>query len=180
MFEHILDWYGKAYGLKHVSFRYFNAAGASERLGEDHRPETHLVPNVLKVALNKGSPVTVYGTDYPTRDGSCIRDFVHVIDIAQAHILALEKVEAQAGRAYNLGCGQGYSVSEVIAAARKVTGAEIPTRVYQRRAGDPAVLVASSRRAKAELGWKPKFPGLETIIESAWRWLREHPNGYED
>jgi UDP-glucose 4-epimerase len=194
MFEHILEWYGKAYGLKHISLRYFNAAGATKLLGEDHHPETHLIPNVLKAALpqppisspqpqelgTRGSGfVSIFGTDYPTKDGSCIRDYVHVIDIAQAHILALEKIEQLSGKAYNLGNGEGYSVLEVVEAARKVTHAEIPVKISPRRAGDPAVLVASSRRAKEELGWRSKFPELEAIIESAWEWMKKHPEGYE-
>ena len=178
MFERILEWYGRAYGLKHVSLRYFNAAGASECLGEDHRPETHLIPNLLNVALSKNCPVDLFGTDYPTRDGSCIRDYVHVTDIAQAHILALAKVEELSGMVCNLGSGEGYSVLEVVAAAEKVVGDKIPTRICSRRAGDPAVLVASSDLARTELGWQTRFPEIETMIESAWRWLREHPNGY--
>ena len=200
MFERILEWYGKAYGLKHISLRYFNAAGATKLLGEDHHPETHLIPNVLKAALPESSrfkvqgsksgsedikhrtlniePVKLFGTDYPTKDGSCVRDYVHVIDIAQAHILALETIEQLSGTAYNLGNGEGYSVLEVVEAARKATHAEIPVKISPRRAGDPAVLVASSRRAKEELGWRPKFPELEAIIESAWEWMRKHPTGY--
>ena len=178
MFEHILKWYGRAYGLKHISFRYFNAAGASELLGEDHCPETHLIPNVLKAALDKNSPVYIFGTDYPTKDGSCIRDYVHVTDIAQAHVLALEKIDALSGRAYNLGNGEGYSVLEVMETAKKVTSVDIPTKISARRAGDPAVLVASSDRAKEELGWKPKFPELESIIASAWKWMKEHLKEY--
>ncbi len=180
MFERILQWYGRAYGVKHISLRYFNAAGASEGLGEDHRPETHLIPNVLKAALNQNNPVAIFGADYPTKDGSCIRDYVHVTDIVQAHILAYEKVDRLSGRAYNLGNGGGYSVIEVVAAAEKVTKTEIPTRISPRRAGDPAVLVASSDRAQAELGWQPRFPELETIIEGAWQWMRKHPNGYKE
>ncbi|MCL0060403.1 UDP-glucose 4-epimerase GalE [Dehalococcoidia bacterium] len=179
MFERILEWYGKAYGLRHISLRYFNAAGASNCLGEDHHPETHLIPNVLKAALNSDNLVPIFGTDYPTKDGTCIRDYIHVVDIARAHILALEKLENLSGRVYNLGNGQGYSVLEVIEGGRKVTGVNISTKVHQRRPGDPAILVASSSRAKSELGWKPKFPELESIIESAWRWMRQHPNGYE-
>ena len=174
MFEQILEWYGKAYGLRHISLRYFNAAGATDRLGESHSPETHLIPNVLKAAL-AGTAISVFGTDYPTRDGSCIRDYVHVIDIAQAHVLALEKLDTLKAGAYNLGNGQGYSVLEVIQAAKKVTGIDIPAKLSPRRAGDPAVLVASSGRARAELGWKPRLPELETIIDSAWRWKTRHP-----
>jgi len=179
MFERILDWYGRAYGLKHISFRYFNAAGASQRFGEDHRPETHLIPNVLKAALNKVGVVSVYGGDYPTRDGSCVRDYVHVIDIAKAHLLALDKIQQHSGKAYNLGSGSGYSVLEVIEASKKVTGYDIPTKLWERRSGDPAVLVASSEKARDELGWKPEFPELGSIIESAWKWMKSHPKGYE-
>ena len=178
IFERTLAWYGKAYGLKHVSLRYFNAAGASELLGEDHRPETHLIPNVLKAALNRNGPVAIFGTDYPTGDGSCVRDYVHVADIAQAHVLALEKLRNLSGRVYNLGNGGGYSVMEVVEAARKATGLDIPTEACARRPGDPAVLVASSSRAREDLGWKPEFPKLENIIQSAWKWMSSHPNGY--
>ena len=175
MFECILKWYGRAYGLKHISLRYFNAAGASQHLGEDHHPETHLIPNVLRAALENSGPVTIFGADYPTKDGSCIRDYIHVVDIACAHILALEKIEGLSDWVYNLGSGIGYSVFEVVAVARKVTEAEIPITITQRRPADPAVLVASSERARIELGWQPKFPDLEEIIESAWWWLKEHP-----
>lgn len=178
MFERILDWYGKAYGLRHISLRYFNAAGASERLGEDHHPETHLIPNALKAASDKNRPIPIFGTDYPTKDGSCIRDYIHVADIAKAHILALGKLDGLSGRVFNLGNGNGYSVLEVVKAAQKVTRAVLPTKIHPRRPGDPAVLVASSSRAKSELGWRPEFPELETIIESAWRWMRQHPDGY--
>ena len=178
MFERVLEWYGKAYGLQHISLRYFNAAGASELLGEDHLPETHLIPNVLRVALHKNGLVPIFGTDYPTKDQSCVRDYVHVLDIAQAHILALEKLESSCDRVYNLGNGQGYSVLEVVDTAKKVTGIDIPVQVSSRRPGDSAVLVASSDRAKSELGWNPEFSELESIIESAWKWIRKHPNGY--
>jgi UDP-glucose 4-epimerase len=178
LFERILYWYGKAYGLKHISMRYFNAAGASQKLGECHIPETHLIPNVLKAALVHREPVTIFGTDYPTRDGSCIRDYVHVSDIAAAHCLALEKLEELSGKAYNLGNEMGQSVIEVVETAKKVTGINILTKISGRRFGDPAVLVASSSRAKAELGWKPQYSDLETIISSAWQWMERHPNGY--
>jgi UDP-glucose 4-epimerase len=193
IFERILDWYGRAYGLKHISLRYFNAGGASKLLGEDHRPETHLIPNVLKATLiqppiSNRQPqgpgtrdsgfVSIFGTDYPTKDGSAIRDYIHVIDIAQAHALALERLEDLSGRAYNLGNGEGYSVLEVIEEAKRVTGVDVSVKVRARRPGDPEVLVASSNLAKRELGWKPQFPELGSIIESAWIWLREHPNGY--
>ena len=179
LFERILHWYGRAYGLKHISFRYFNAAGASERLGEDHHPETHLIPNVLQAALHHNGPVNVFGSDYPTKDGSCIRDYIHVIDIAQAHILGLEKIEELSDRVYNLANSEGHSVFDIIAAAEKITGTKITTTVCPRRAGDPDILVASSERSKAELGWQPKFPEITTIIQSAWQWLREHPKGYQ-
>lgn len=179
MFECILSWYGKAYGLKHTSLRYFNAAGASDTLGEDHNPETHLIPNVLKAALNNDKPVSIFGTDYPTKDGSCIRDYIHVIDIAQAHILALEKLENLSSKIYNLGNGEGYSVLEVVNMAKKVTNIDIPVRISSRRSGDPAILVASADKAKTELGWSPKFKEIESIIESTWRWMKKHPNGYK-
>lgn len=193
MFERIINWYGRAYGLKHISFRYFNAAGASKLLGEDHRPETHLIPNILKAALSQSrvpslqpqrpgtrdsGVVSIFGTDYPTKDGSCIRDYIHVVDIARAHVAALERLEDLSGRAYNLGNGEGYSVLEVIEEAKKITGVDISVKVCARRSGDPEVLVASSNLAKTELSWKPQFPELGSIIESAWIWMREHPNGY--
>jgi UDP-glucose 4-epimerase len=177
MFEQILDWYGRAYGLKHVSFRYFNAAGAAEGLGEDHLPETHLIPNVLKAALEKKA-VSVFGTDYPTADGSCVRDYVHVVDIARAHVLALERMDLLSGRVYNLGNQQGYSVKEVIHTAEEVTGIKIRVQAGPRRSGDPAVLVASSSLAGSELGWRPQYPSLKSIISGAWDWTSTHPQGY--
>ncbi len=178
MFERILSWYGHAYRLKSISLRYFNAAGASERYGEDHDPETHLIPNVLKAALGKIAHVPVFGTDYETRDGSCIRDYVHVQDIAQAHLLALESIDNLNGRVYNLGCEEGYSVREVIETAKRITRAQIQTRPCPKRPGDPAVLIASSELARVELGWRPRYPDLGSIIESAWRWQKNHPDGY--
>jgi len=179
MFEKILHWYGHAYGVKSVSLRYFNAAGASERFGEDHNPETHLIPNVLKVALGQSNEVTIFGTDYPTEDGTCIRDYIHVLDISKAHTLSLKHLEkSKGGEAYNLGNGQGYSVLEVIGTARKVTNAQIRTSIHLRRPGDPAVLIASSELARAQLGWQPEFPDLESIVGSAWRWQKSHPHGY--
>jgi UDP-glucose 4-epimerase len=178
MFERVLQWYGQAYGLRSISLRYFNASGASQRYGYDRRPATHLVPIVLNVASGRGDAVSVYGTDYDTRDGTCIRDYIHVLDIAAAHLLALEHLERPGNRAYNLGNGQGYSVLEVIEAARRVTGVDIAFRSCPRRAGDPAALVASSARARSELGWQPKYPDLESMIESAWRWQGNHPQGY--
>lgn len=178
-FERALPWYARAYGLKFASLRYFNAAGASERCGEDHEPETHLIPLVLQAAAGRLAHVTVFGDNYPTPDGTCIRDYIHVIDLARAHVLALAALDERGSAVYNLGCGgAGYSVQEVIAAARRVTGVPIPVRVGDRRAGDPAVLVASSRKIQAELGWSPRFGDLEVIVESAWRWMQTHPRGY--
>ena len=175
-FERALRWYEGAYGLGHVSLRYFNAAGASERNGERHDPETHLVPIVLDVARGKREAVTVFGEDYPTPDGTCVRDYIHVIDLARAHVLALEGLAAgRPSTAYNLGCGlPGYSVREVIESVRRVTGREIPVRVGSRRAGDPAVLVASSDRIRAEVGWAPRYGELDVIVETAWRWLQRN------
>ena len=180
MFEHILEWYGKAYGLQHVSMRYFNAAGASDSLGEDHNPESHLIPNVLKAALDGNGGVPLFGTDYPTEDGTCIRDYIHVLDIAKAHVQALDRLGELSGKVFNLGTGGGYSVHQVIKVARKVTGAKIPVNVLPRRVGDPAVLIASSSQARSELGWRPEFTELEEIVESAWKWMKDHPNGYRD
>lgn len=177
-FEHALKWYDRAYGLRYASLRYFNAAGATEKCGEDHDPETHLIPITLQAAAGKRARVEIYGEDYPTPDGTCIRDYIHVIDLARAHIQALQ-VLSDRSRIYNLGCGgAGYSVKDVIDTARRVTGKEIPVRIGPRRAGDPATLVASSDRIKRELGWQPQFQDLGLIIESAWRWIQTHPDGY--
>jgi len=180
LFERMLEWYHRAYGLKYITFRYFNAAGASERLGEDHKHESHLIPLVLQVALGQRSHVDVFGSDYPTRDGTCIRDYIHVVDLADAHIQALDHLDRVGKAIYNMGNGAGYSVLEVIEVARKVTGHPIPAMMADRRPGDPAVLVASSERIQRELGWKPRFPDLETIICTAWEWHRRHPDGYEE
>ncbi|MBI4294992.1 MAG: UDP-glucose 4-epimerase GalE [Chloroflexi bacterium] len=180
MFESMLSWYHHAYGLKYVSLRYFNAAGASQRFGEDHRPETHLIPIVLQVALGRREHIAIFGTDYPTRDGSCVRDYVHVTDIAQAHILALRNLDRLGSRAYNLGNGAGYSVIEVVEAARRVTGAPIPAVTGPRRPGDPATLVASSDLIRAELGWQPACPDLDTIVRTSWEWQKRHPDGYKE
>jgi UDP-glucose 4-epimerase len=178
-FERALHWYNQAYDLRYVSLRYFNAAGATRRCGEWHHPETHLIPLVLQVAAGIRPHVQIYGDDYPTRDGTCVRDYIHVVDLARAHILALDILEKRSA-IYNLGCGgQGYTIREVINCARRVTGEDIPFKVGPRRAGDPAVLIASSDLIKQELGWSPQLQKLETIIASAWDWLREHPNGYE-
>ena len=177
-FERAMHWYEQAYGLKYASLRYFNAAGASESCGEDHDPESHLIPITLQAAAGKRSHVEIYGDDYPTSDGTCIRDYIHVIDLARAHILALDLLTVRSA-IYNLGCGgDGYSVREVIETARRVTGKEIPVRMGRRRAGDPAVLIASSDKIKSELGWQPQFQDLGLIIESAWRWMLTHPDGY--
>jgi UDP-glucose 4-epimerase len=177
-FERALDWYDQAYGLRYASLRYFNAAGATARCGEWHDPETHLIPIVLQAAAGLREAVEIYGDDYPTRDKTCVRDYIHVVDLARAHILALDILEERSA-IYNLGCGgDGYSVREVIETARQVTGRDIPVRVGPRRAGDPAVLIASSDKIKRELGWKPLMQDLRIIIESAWNWMQEHPHGY--
>jgi UDP-glucose 4-epimerase len=180
--EKMIRWFDVAHGIKSVSLRYFNAAGAHEsgRIGEDHSPETHLVPLVLQVALGQREYISVFGEDYPTEDGTCVRDYVHVSDLADAHILALERLRQDGESAvYNLGSGHGYSVKQVIEISREVTGHPIPVKYEARRAGDPAVLVASSDRARKELGWNPCRDQLETIISSSWNWHRHHPAGYE-
>jgi UDP-glucose 4-epimerase len=176
-FEKILRWYDEIHALKFVSLRYFNAAGATENLGEDHRPETHLIPNVLKVALGQSPNVEIYGTDYETPDGTCIRDYIHIVDLARAHILALG---AASSGFYNLGTGGGSSVREVIAACRKITGRKIETIEKPRRPGDPPRLIASSEKIKKELGWQPQFQSLDAIVESAWKWHLKFPDGYEE
>lgn len=176
-FEKVLRWYDELHGLKFVSLRYFNAAGASEKFGEDHRTETHLIPNVLRVALGKTSHVDIFGTDYETPDGTCIRDYIHILDLSRAHILALD---ASASAFYNLGTGGGASVREVIETCRRVTGAKIPAEEKPRRSGDPALLIAASEKIKRELGWQPHFQDLDAIIESAWKWHQKFPDGYED
>jgi UDP-glucose 4-epimerase len=176
-FERILRWYDEIHGMKFVALRYFNAAGASARFGEDHRCETHLIPNVLKVALGQKPCVEVYGTDYETPDGTCIRDYIHILDLANAHILALDSPKSEF---YNLGTGGGSSVREVIEVARKVTGRNIDMVEKSRRPGDPPRLIAASEKIKRELGWKPQFQSLDAIIESAWKWHQKFPRGYED
>jgi UDP-glucose 4-epimerase len=177
--EQMLRWLEVAYGMRYAALRYFNASGASKTLGEDHRPETHLIPIVLQVALGKRDHVQIYGTDYPTRDGTCVRDYIHVVDLAQAHILALGALDKRSF-AYNLGNGQGFTVLEVIEMARRITGHPIPAVAGPRRPGDPATLVASSEKLARDLGWKPRYPDLETIIRTAWDWHRAHPDGYPD
>jgi UDP-glucose 4-epimerase len=178
LLERILAWLDRTAGLRYAALRYFNAAGASQRFGEDHDPETHLIPLVLKVALGKLPHIKIFGDDYPTPDGTCVRDYVHVIDLAQAHILALEALD-QGSRKYNLGNGQGFSVREVVETARRITGRPIPEVVIERRPGDPATLIASSDKIRRELGWEPRYPDLESIVRSAWEWHLNHPNGYE-
>ena len=178
-FEQAMRWYHEAYGLSFAALRYFNAAGASENCGEDHAEETHIIPIALQAAAGKRDFVEVYGDDYPTADGTCVRDYIHVIDLARAHILALKSLADDGGRVYNLGCGgMGYSVNQVLETAREVTGKSIQAQFGPRRAGDPAVLIASSEKIKRELGWQPEFQDLQVIIESAWRWMQSHPNGY--
>lgn len=183
-FERALGWFGGAHGIRHVSLRYFNAAGAHPDgdLGEDHEPESHLLPNLLRGLLGGGAVTPIFGSDYPTPDGTCVRDYVHVLDLAEAHVLALRALEAGGLRAgvFNLGNGAGFSVREVVDAVERVTGSRPPTDLAPRREGDPAVLVASSQRARRDLGWEPRHSALDTIVESAWRWHREHPRGYAD
>ena len=182
MVEQILDDFGNAYGLKSVSLRYFNAAGADPdgEVGEDHTPETHLIPLVLQTALGQKQVINIFGDDYPTEDGTCIRDYIHISDLAQAHLLALERLlnSQLTGQYYNLGNGDGYSVKQVIGTARKITKKKISTKITERRLGDPAVLIGSSEKAVKELGWKPRFADLKTIIETAWKWHKNNPNGY--
>lgn len=177
MFEKMLMWYEQLHQLEFVAFRYFNAAGASAKFGEHHRIETHLIPNVLKVALGQAERCEIYGTDYSTPDGTCIRDYIHIIDLAQAHMLGLG-----AGKRgfYNLGNGDGYSVREVISACERLTGRKIPAVEKPRRAGDPPRLVAGANKAMTELGWQPRFPKLDDIVATAWEWHRTHPLGYPD
>jgi UDP-glucose 4-epimerase len=175
--ERMLHWLDRTGNLKYAALRYFNAAGASLTYGEDHDPETHLIPLILQVALGQRDHIEIFGTDYPTPDGTCIRDYIHVIDLAQAHILALEALE-KGSRTYNLGNGKGFSVLEVVETARGITGHPIPTLAGPRRPGDPAILIASSDKISKELRWKPHFPDLNTIVESAWLWHKNHPDGY--
>ncbi|KPU44526.1 UDP-glucose 4-epimerase [Oxobacter pfennigii] len=179
--EKMLKWSDTAYGIKYASLRYFNACGADEsgNIGEDHDPESHLIPIVLKTALGQRESITVFGEDYDTKDGTCIRDYIHVTDLADAHILALYSLrEDEKSAIYNLGSGKGFSVKEIIDKAREVTGKKIPAIIGDRRPGDPAALVASSRRIKEKLNWNPKFDDIGKIIESAWKWHSSHPHGY--
>ena len=176
--ERILHWMGVVHGLRWAALRYFNAAGASERCGEDHTPETHLVPLAVAAAAGRREPLPVFGLDYPTPDGSCVRDYVHVEDLAEAHLLALEHMSEHPAEVYNLGNGEGFSVLEVIEAVHRTTGRQVPWEAAPRRPGDPARLVASSSKARRELGWTPRRDRLDVIVESAWRWAEAHPHGY--
>ena len=174
--ERMLGWFHQIHGFRYASLRYFNAAGASRPdRGEAHQPETHLIPRILDVALGRAPHLNIFGCDYPTPDGTCIRDYIHVSDLARAHLLALEN---SGPLLYNLGNGQGFSVREVVEVARRVTGHPLPVIESARRAGDPAVLIASSEKIRRDLGWQPRFPDLKTIVESAWQWQRTHPDGY--
>lgn len=177
MFEKVLGWYHAIHRLEYVALRYFNAAGATEKFGEHHRIETHLIPNVLKVALGQSPHCEIYGSDYPTPDGTCIRDYVHIVDLAQAHVQAMEPGKSGV---FNLGNGDGYSVREVVQMCETISGKRIAAVEKPRRPGDPPRLVASAEKAKSELGWKPQFARLEDIVASAWNWHRRHPQGYPD
>jgi UDP-glucose 4-epimerase len=176
--ERMLDWLHRIHGLRYSCLRYFNAAGSAGEQGEDHHPESHLIPIALQVALGERQQVAIFGTDYPTPDGTCVRDYIHVSDLAAAHLLVLEALKEKERLIYNLGIGKGFSVREVIDTVRKVTGHAIPAQESARRPGDPAVLVASSEKIRAELGWKPKYADLESIVRSAWEWRKAHPHGY--
>jgi UDP-glucose 4-epimerase len=176
-FEKALNWYREIYGMQAVYLRYFNACGATEKFGEDHDPETHIIPIVLQVALGKRDKVLMYGDDYDTPDGTCVRDYIHIVDLAQAHILA---ITSDASGPFNLGNGNGHSVRDIVETARKVTGHAIPAETAERRPGDPARLVADASKARGVLGWQPEYPDLESIISSAWNWHVAHPDGYGD
>jgi UDP-glucose 4-epimerase len=176
--ERMLDWFHRIHGFRYASLRYFNAAGATAELGEAHQPESHLIPLILQVALGKRDAISIFGTDYPTHDGTCVRDYIHVADLADAHVLALQALDKASQLIFNIGNGRGFSVREVVEVARKVTGHPIPVIEAPRRAGDPATLVASSEKIKRDLGWKPRFAELEQIVSSAWEWHKKHPAGY--
>ena len=176
-FEKVLKWYSKIYGIKYAALRYFNAAGASGNFGEDHNPETHLIPIILQVAQGKRDKIMIFGDDYDTPDGTCVRDYIHILDLAQAHMLALD---APKSGHYNLGTGNGLSVKEIVEAAREVTGHPVPAEIAPRRSGDPDRLIACSDLAREALGWKPQFENAHDIISSAWKWIQQNPNGYND
>ncbi len=177
--ERMLQWFHRIHGLRYASLRYFNAAGAAAPdRGEAHQPESHLVPRLMKVALGQKKHIEIFGTDYPTPDGTCVRDYIHVSDLAAAHLLALDALERSGRLIYNLGNGQGFSVREVVEGVRRVTGRPIPVVESPRREGDPAVLIASSEKIRRELNWKPHFPDLEAILKSAWQWHKNFPDGY--
>jgi UDP-glucose 4-epimerase len=178
MFEKILKWYWVAYGLKYISFRYFNVAGATELRGQDHTPETSIVPCILKAVLNN-QPVNLYGTDYPTKDGTCVRDYLHVSDIAKAHVLALDKIDSCPYHVFNLSSVGGYSVIDVINSACRVVNKDLEIKVCPRREGDSAILIADSSLARKELGWNPEYTSMDDIIKTAWEWQKKYPNGYE-
>ncbi len=177
-FEQMLKWYRVAYGLNHISLRYFNACGATERFGELHQPETHLIPILLEIALGKREAIHLFGTDYDTPDGTCVRDYIHVADIARAHLLALQKVDEIGAAAYNMGNGSGYTNRQVIDTVQKITGCPIRVIPSPRRPGDPARLVASSDKVRRELGWEPQYPDLTAMVDSAWQWRLHHPGDY--
>lgn len=178
--ERMLTWFHRIHRLRYASLRYFNAAGSNGRCGEQHEPESHLIPIILQAASGQREHVSIFGTDYATEDGTCIRDYIHVGDLAEAHVLALEALENRDKLIYNLGNGRGFSVRQVIDSARRITGKSIKALESPRRPGDPAVLVASSDRIKKELGWKPKHPDLDDIVASAWEWMQQHPHGYAE
>lgn len=177
--ERILHWMDEIYGMRHACLRYFNACGATEERGEDHDPETHLIPLVLEVALGKRDKIVIFGDDYDTPDGTCVRDYIHIVDLAEAHILAMRALADGPSRKYNLGNGRGYSIKQVIETAREVTGHPIPAEMGDRRPGDPDILIASSETINHDLGWKPMYPELKDIIQMAWNWHVKNPNGYE-
>ncbi len=176
--ERTLHWFERIYGLKYACLRYFNAAGDTPDRGEDHDPEYHLIPIVMQVALGQRPKLTIFGNDYPTKDGTCVRDYIHIVDLAQAHILALEALDRLGSRKYNLGNGNGFTILEVVETAKRITGRDIPYEFGPRRAGDPAVLVAASEAIKQDLGWEPRYPTLDSIVSSAWEWHSRHPHGY--
>lgn len=177
--ERTLYWFNRIYGLKYACLRYFNATGDTPDRGEDHDPEYHIIPIVLQVALGQREKLTIFGGDYPTKDGTCVRDYVHVLDLAQAHMLAIQALDELGVRTYNLGNGNGFTILELIETAEKITGREIPYEIGARRPGDPAILIASSDKIKQELGWQPQYPQLDQIVGSAWEWHRSHPHGYK-